>query len=127
VSFDVDTVSKAIVVALEGLDPTVTCFASPPTTFNPPAYIVGYTTTVIYDATMFGVDVATQPVACVSGPTDRNRAEALARVAKDALRVDPSLGGTVQHLRVVSRSNPRFWSVGGADAYVVDLILEIQA
>ena len=118
--------AEAIAGLLEPLDPLVSVFASPPETFNPPAYVVGYPSAVTYDGAAFSIDLATIPVLAAGGLAELDRVDALLRAAKDAITADPSLDGAVMSARVVSQSNWRRLNVAGADILVADLILEIR-
>ena len=117
--------AAAIAETLDRLDPAVNVFATPPETFNPPAYIVGYPTTVQYGRQMFGTDVATIPVMIGVGPNEVDRADAMVAMAKDALVVDPSLGQLVQGLAITEQANWRRLNVSGIEVLAVDLVLEI--
>lgn len=110
---------------LDRLDPSVNVFATPPETFNPPAYIVGYPRTVTYSVPTFGVDLAVVPVMVGVGPNEVDRADAMVASAKDALWSDPTLGQLVQGLRVTEQSNWRRLNVAGIDVLAVDLVVEI--
>jgi hypothetical protein len=118
-------VADAVVGLLQPFDATVTCFVAPPATFNPPAYVVGWPTTVVYDTRLFGIDVATLPVAAAGGVEETDRVDELLETARKALD-DGNLSGTVQHARVMSQANWRPVRVSGIDMLVADLVLEIQ-
>jgi hypothetical protein len=117
--------AAAIAETLDRLDPAVNVFATPPESFNPPAYIVGYPRTVAYGQQVFGIDLATIPIMIAVGPNEVDRADAMVNMAKDALTSDPSLGRAVQGLTAPEQSNWRRLNVSGIDVLAVDLVLEI--
>lgn len=119
--------AQAVADVLAPVDELVSVFASPPSTFNPPAYIVGYPRRVAYDAGAgFGVDVAELPVLAGCGVSEVDRVDQLLEAAHKAVNADPSLGGAVQHARVASQDNWRILSVAGADVLAADLTVEIR-
>ena len=119
-------VAAAIGEILTALSPSVSVFTTPPETFNAPAYVVGYPRTVEYDAAAFSIDTATVPVMVAVGPAELASADAMLHAAKVALNADPSLGGVVQHCRVVQQSNWRRLNIAGADVLCCDLVTEIR-
>jgi hypothetical protein len=120
------TAATAIAAVLEAIDPAVSVFATPPATFNPPAYVCGVVRTLTYDGATFGIDAVQFRVFVSAGPEEYDRLDALCASARAALAVDPSLAGAVQHLRVLSQENWRRLAVAGADTLTADLILEIR-
>jgi hypothetical protein len=118
--------AQAVADVLAGVDETVAVFASPPSTFNPPVYIVGYPRTVTYDHATFSTDLAELPVLVGCGVSEIDRVDELAEQAKKAINADPSCGGAVQHVRVASQDNWRILSVSGVDVLAVDLTLNIR-
>lgn len=120
------TAAAAIAETLGGLDPTVAVFANPPETFNPPAYIVGYTRLVNYDDVSFGVDRADLPVMAAAGLGELDRVDSLLAQAKQTLNADPSAGGAVVSLRVKMQDQWRVLVVGGAELLAAELVLDIR-
>ena len=90
-------VAAAIADVLATLDVSVSVFATPPETFNPPVFVVAFPRTVEYDAPAFGVDLAQLPIMVGVGPPELDTADDMLLAAKKALNADPSLGGVVQH------------------------------
>ena len=119
-------VAAALVDVLTPLDATVSVFSVPPSTFNPPAYVVGYPTRVDYGIPTYSIDTATLPMLAAAGPSEVDRVGALLAMAKAAIEVDPSLGGSCQVCRVTSQTSWRILSVAGADILCADLVLEIR-
>jgi hypothetical protein len=120
-------VATAIAATLATLDASVSVFAVPPTTLNPPAYLVGFARRVDYDAAAFGVDLTELVVSAAAGLSEPDRLDQLLHDAKVALNADPSCGGTVAALRVRNQDPVRLVDSGGATFLVGDLILEIRS
>lgn len=124
------TAAAAIAGVLEpvaaGQTPPASVFATPPATFNPPAYVCGVVRTLDYDAITFGVDLAQFRLFVSAGGEDYDHLDALCESARAALKVDPTCAGAVQSLRVLSQDNWRRLTVAGADTLTADLILEIR-
>jgi hypothetical protein len=120
------TAAAAVEAVLITLDATVSVFAEPPSTFNVPAYIVGYTRSVDYDSPAFGVDAGLLPVAAAVGVAEIDRLDELLDQAKKALNADPSLAGAVHSCRVRTQEQTRLWVIAGAEILAADLLLEIQ-
>jgi hypothetical protein len=106
----------------------VSCFATPPETLNPPAYVCAYPRTVTYDASSFGVDLVEFVLGAYAGPNDVDALDELLSEARAALSVDPGLSGTVQSLVPMSQSNWRRVAIaaGNISALAADLVLEIR-
>ena len=117
--------AAGIAQVLSVADAAVSVFATPPETFNPPAYIVGYPRLVQYSRDVFGIDTATLPVMVGVSPNEVDTGDALLVVAKDALEADLTLDHAVQGLRVLEQSNWRRLNVAGAEVLAVDLVVEI--
>jgi hypothetical protein len=120
------TAAAAVASILTPIDATVSVFASPPETFNPPAYIVGYTRLVNYDGATFGVDRVDLPVMAAAGIGELDRVDALLAQAKDALDLDPSAGGAVQSLYTKTQDQWRVIVVGGSELLAAELVLDIR-
>jgi hypothetical protein len=119
-------VAGAIADVLSAADPTAATFATPPETFNVPAYIVGYPRTVAYSVPVFGVDQASLPVIVAVGLGEADAMDAMFRTALAALSDDVSLGAVVQSCTAREQSNWRPANVGGANLMLADLVLEIR-
>ena len=119
-------VAVAIAGVLEGLDPFVTVFDAPPATLNPPAFYVGYPTTVAYDAFTFGVDTITLPISAVAGLSEGDRVDGLLDAARKAFEDTDTLAGVVAACRVSTQQSWRVLSVGGADLLAADLVLDLK-
>jgi hypothetical protein len=111
-----------VLAALDG----IAVFATPPETFNPPAYIVGYPSSVAYGHVGFGMDLASLPVMAAAGPNSADDVDALIQNAKDAIDADPTLGGAVGNATVATQANWRRVDVAGAQVLAADLVLEIR-
>jgi len=116
-------VAAALAAVLQPLDGSVSVFAAPPETFNPPAFIVGYPRTVNYRM-HFSTDEALMPVACACGVAEVDRVDGLLRTAYDALaNTDQTLGGLVQVMDLGPQDNWRLLRVAGIDVIAADLVL----
>lgn len=118
--------AAGVVAALKPIDPAITVYGTPPETFNPPAYVVGFVRRVTYDGATFGVDLAELRVLAAAGPTEYDRLDGMLHDAKVALNADPTAAGMVQSLRVADQENWRRQTVAGADMLTGDLMLEIR-
>jgi len=121
-----EAVAATLTAATEG---TVAVFADPPATFNVPALIVGWPTTVTYHAPLMGVDEATLPLICAVAENQSARMDDLLNVARWALVNDPTLGGVLA-FGVVVVATQRNWRVladaAGARFLAAELTLEIR-
>jgi hypothetical protein len=106
----------------------VSCFATPPETLNPPAYVCAYPRTVTYDVSSFGVDLVEFILGAYAGPNDPDTLDELLGEARAALSVDPGLGGVVQSLIPTTQSNWRRVAIAANNisALAADLTLEIR-
>ncbi len=118
--------AQAIANVLVGIDPAVSVFATPPETFNPPAYVCGVVRALDYNAVTFGVDRVEFRLFVSAGPNDYDRLDQLCAQAAAALAVDPMCGGAVISLTVIHQENWRRLSIAGADVLTADLILAIR-
>jgi hypothetical protein len=118
--------AAAVAAVLEQIDASIRVFATPPSTLNPPAYVVGYPQTVDYDLPTFGVDVAALPVMAAAGAGEVDRVDELVMLAKDALKPETNLGGAVVSCRPRSQSTWRLLTIAGVDVLAADLVLEIR-
>jgi hypothetical protein len=125
-SWERQPVAQAVADLLVPLDATVSVFEAPPSTFNAPAYVIWYPTSVTYDAFAFGVDLVLLPILCACGLGEWDRVDALATAAKKAVDGDPQLAGTVAVARAATQSNWRQLDVGGALMLGADVVLEIR-
>jgi hypothetical protein len=123
------TVAAAVASVLAAAEPSVTAFADPPPSFNVPAYIVAWPTTVAYDNPAFGVDLATLPVLAAVATDGSAQLDDLLDTARKALDADPTLGGLLAHgsLTVREQRNWRILAdVAGARFLAAELNLEIR-
>jgi hypothetical protein len=118
--------AAALQTLLAAIDATVPAFATPPETFNPPAYIVGFPTQVQYDRASFGVDLASLPILVACGPSEADRVDELLDAARHAVAADPSAGGVLVDAHALTQGNWRRLNVAGADVLAADLVLEIR-
>jgi hypothetical protein len=118
--------AAALAAALEGVEPAVTCFTSPPYTLNPPAYVVGLPESVTYDTAAFGIDDAELPVICLAGDGDFDTVDDLKAAAIAAIAADTGLSGSVAVAVAASERNWRRITAGGAQMSAVDLIVNIR-
>jgi hypothetical protein len=119
-------VAAALLPVLAAIDPAVPAYASPPETFNPPAYIIGYTRTVNYRV-HFGVDEALLPILAACGTAEVDRVDHLLNLAYDALSTaaDSTFGGVVQLVDPGPQDNYRLVRVAGIDVLAADLLLRV--
>jgi hypothetical protein len=130
VGWNRSTVAPAICATLTtATEGSITCFPDPPPSFNPPAYIVAWPTTVTYHAPLMGVDEATLPLLCAVAENQSARLDDLLNVARWALVNDPTLGGLLANGLVVVAAQ-RNWrilaDVAGARFLCAELTLEIR-
>jgi hypothetical protein len=125
-TWDRSTAAEAIAGVLAALDATVSTFATPPQTLNPPAYVVGLPTDVARNSSTFDVDLVTIPVSAFGGLGEYDRVDDLVRVAAVALEADPTLAGVVKSCTVPHFNNWRTVAIGGAELLANDLVLEIR-
>ena len=119
-------VAAAIASILDELDQGVGVFATPPETLNPPAYVCGYPRTVDFDQAQFGVDVCQFQLMALVAPNDVDRLDELLALAKEALKAETTLGGTVIHARPTVQSNWHPLDIAGAKTLAGELTLEIK-
>jgi hypothetical protein len=119
-------VASAIAGLLGAMDVSVSAFATPPETLNPPAYVCGYPRTVTYATSSFGIDLVEFIVGAYAGPFDPDTLDELLAQGRSALDAAPNLSGTVQVAQVTTQSNWRRLSVAGAEVLAADLTLEIR-
>ena len=122
--------AAAIAAVLEpvaaGQTPPASVYATPPETFNPPAYVCGVVRRLDYDTPTFGVDGAEFRLFVSAGPNDYDGLDALCAAGRAALAADPSLAGQVISCRVAHQENWRRLAIAGADTLTADVILEIR-
>jgi hypothetical protein len=119
-------VATAIAGLLGAIDPSVSAFATPPETLNPPAYVCAYPRRVEYNMASLGVDLVTFVVSAFAGPTDPDTLDDLLSDAAAALNASPTLAGSVQEGHVSGQDNWRRFSLAGAEVLAADLTLEIR-
>lgn len=129
-SYDVAATAEVIADTLaDAVEGAVAVYAKPPPTFNGPALIVAWPTTIERNTPAFGVDLATVSVLAAVGPEEMERGAALMGVATAALEADRTLGGVLAHGALVV-SAWRAWrivTVAGSHVLLAELILEIRA
>jgi hypothetical protein len=123
-------VAKAVAAVLDNAtEGNVTTFADPPPSFNVPAYIVAWPTTVSYHTPAYGIDEATLPLIAAVGTEESDKLDHLLGVARDALETDPTLGGVLLHGGVVV-TEERNWrvlaDVAGSRFLAAELTLDIR-
>jgi hypothetical protein len=127
VSWDRPSASAALAFVLEAAtDGAVTVFETPPATFNAPALVVNYPSTVTKHTPAFAVDQAELTVTAAVGAADGDKLDALLDAATAAIETDPTLGGAVQHAKPVEWRTWRLLAVSGIDLLAADLALEIR-
>lgn len=123
-------VAPAICATLQlATEGTIACFPDPPPTFNVPAYIVAWPTTVTYHQPLMGVDEATLPLLAAVATEQSARMDDMLNVARWALVNDPTLGGLLAFgvVVVVAQRNWRILAdVAGARFLCAELTLEIR-
>jgi len=123
-TWDLVTLGEAIAAALE---PTgVKAFASPPTTLNPPAYVVNFPDNVDFGTVSLSLDTVEVSVSAIIGlsapPSDL--ADLIAK-ARDAFN-DRRLGGAVANCNNTGARGIRTAQVAGIDVLTAELTLTIQ-
>jgi hypothetical protein len=126
VSWDRLVASRALADALQAVGSNVTVLDTPKTTFNPPALVVGFPTTVTKHQPAFATDSTVLVVMAAVGPTDADGLDQLLTDATEVIEKDPTLGGAVQTTVVTEWRNWRALTVSGGENLVADLGLRIQ-
>jgi hypothetical protein len=103
-----------------------TVFAKPPGTLNPPAIVVGRPRMVRYGTAALSIDEVELPVACIGALDGDDVVDTLAGVVRDAVRADPTVGGTVQVAYPYEQAQWRAVNVAGADLLAADVVLMIN-
>ena len=104
---------------------TVTVFAKPPTTINPPAVIVARPTNVNYATASFARDEATLPVEICGSFDGDDTVDALRDQIRKAIDANPTLGGVVPSCTVTSERNWRNVTVAGVELLAAQIVLTI--
>ena len=126
-SFDRQAMADALVGALStALGETAMVFGSPPSTFNPPAVVIGFPTTVVLHSPAFAVDTCTVPVLCTAGVADVTGLDSLMGVVSACLDVTGSFPPDVIVLGPSEWRNWRILTVAGIDMLAADIITEIR-
>jgi hypothetical protein len=129
VSWSLVAVSEALAATLSAaLNPdSVTVFASPPTTLNPPAVVVSYPAPVVFGTRALGVDTAAIPVICAVGLTaPLSSLDALLESTRAALDADRKLGGAVKSCLVTELVDIRSASIAGIDLLAGYLSVSVE-
>jgi hypothetical protein len=128
VSWNRQTVAAALVetltVATAAEVPPPSVFGAAPLTLNPPAIVIGRPTGR-YGDWAFAVDEMALPVVVVGAAFDDDALDALAEVVRQAVLVDPTLGGAVKSVYPAERRNPRNVSVAGIDVQTTEVVLTV--
>jgi hypothetical protein len=118
-------VAAALVdVLTTAIDGTVTVFAEPPQTLNPPAIVVG-PATMTYAVAGFAVDDVELTVMVIVPVGRLNDLDALARKVHDAILADSTLAGSVKVAWPIEQRNSRGVVIAGIDLSVVDVVVRI--
>ena len=104
---------------------TVTVFAKPPTTINPPAVIVARPTNVNYATASFARDEATLPVEICGSFDGDDTVDALRDQIRKAIDANPTLEGTVASCTVTAERNWRNVTVAGVELLAAQIVLTI--
>lgn len=117
---------EVLVGATAGMTPPASVFPEPPSTYNPPALVIQYPTTVTLHSPAFAVDTAAVSVLAVAGLEEPDTVDELLALAVAAVEGDSSLAGTVQYAHPVGHRLWRIVNVAGADYLTAELALEIR-
>jgi hypothetical protein len=130
VSWDRPTAADALAAVLgdatAGMIPPASVFAQPPSTYNPPALVIQYPTSVMLHQPAFTIDTASLSVLAVAGLEEPDTVDLLLALAVAAVEGDSQLGGAVQHAHPVEHRLWRIVNVAGADYLTAELALEIR-
>ncbi len=126
-SWDRPAAAGALVEVLEAATAsTVSVFDKPPATFNPPALVINYPTTVAKHNPAFAIDLASFTVLAAVGVDQGDSLDELLGTVTAAVEADPSLTAVVQHAKPVEWRNWRILTVAGADMLAADVALEVR-
>ena len=113
-------------VLTDATDSAVSVFPSPPGTFNPPALIVQFPTSVLKHVPAFGIDSAQLTVLAATGVLDTDGHDQLLEVASAALEANQTLNGAVQVLRPTEWRAWRVMTVSGIDLLVAEIAVDVR-
>jgi hypothetical protein len=116
-----DALVNVITAATGG---TVTVFAEPPQTLNPPAVTIG-PVTMPFSTFAFAVDEADLAVVCVAAIGHLNDLDALAQQVRQAVVGDPTLQGSVKTAWPYEQRNNRNVTVAGVDLSTVEVVVKV--
>jgi hypothetical protein len=122
------TFANALAEAIRSADTTATVsvFAAPPTTVNPPAVIVAHPSEVRYGVAALGTDESDFPVICVGTIGGEDVIDGLIALVIGATMDDPTIGGAVQSVAPEAQRNWRAVKIGGADYLAADVALSVR-
>jgi hypothetical protein len=125
VTWDRDSVGKALASILEAAITDVSIYDRPLYNLNAPAIVVGRAAETRYSTWALSIDETTLPVTCLAGTErDADVAELIAQV-RAAVLADVMLGGLVQSCYPVAERNWRPLKVAGADLLAADVVLQV--
>ena len=104
---------------------TVTVFAKPPQTLNPPAIVVGRPVEVRYSDFALAVDDAELPVVCVGAADGDDTVDQLVALVRSSFP-DPTLGGAVASCTTSLERNWRNVNIAGIDLLQAEVVLAIR-
>jgi hypothetical protein len=117
--------AATLTAAVEGTN--VNVFSAPPSTFNPPALVVQYPTSVTKYTASYGLDMATWAVmAAVGLENQSDYLDQLCNIAADAVYADPSISGVTQSSRVTEFRNWRILLMSGVELLTAEVIIETR-
>lgn len=125
-SWDRTAAAAALAEMLRSALPEVPVFEAPEATFNAPALVCQFPTSVLLSSPSFGVDTASWAVLAAVGAAEADRLDELLASATAVVRLDPTLGRVVQTTRPLEWRNWRLLTVAGAELLAADLALETR-
>jgi hypothetical protein len=104
----------------------VSVFPSPPATFNPPAIVVNFPTTVTKHVPAFAIDSATVTLLCATGVAEAEALDQLLETTSAALETDQTLSGAVQLIKPNTWQSWRVLNVAGVEMLAAEISCEVR-
>ncbi len=125
-SWDRAKVAAALVDVI-GAATAVKIHERPPELLNPPCVVISRPQPVTYGVAGMSIDEASLPVVIVGGIETEDGVEDLKNTVRQALSVDPGLGGVVQSCVPTEERNWRnVTGAGGIQLLLVEVVLTVQ-
>lgn len=121
-----DAIEALAAVLQPVVDAGATVLPAPPGSFNPPAVLMQYPTTVTLHSPTFAIDTVDWTVTVVVGLHDGDTLDELLNAVTDLVEADQTLGRVVQVCQPTEWRSWRILNVSGADYLAADLVLNTR-